>query len=428
MFANKDAASSSAAGQSGKDVSGEVQAEKSMDKLNVREFCERFCISNGVSVQLVDGEAVSTEKSTDNISPAYVHPNMVRVLMGCSILSMLFNLDLSLLEVLFVYSIKKGKNDIYNFVASLPSLQLVTSLPNSTKGAAKGHVLVKGLWAGKDRKGKLVEWVEKASFDRLNRLFEIAANERSCETLLSAHNLRSARKALLNEREERRQEGTLQKAPSDKRSVPSPLAGAPAGKNKKVPTKGKAIKPPTPTKGVVIKSLAPTNGIVISSPTPMKGIIISSPAPSGLPSVSSDSARITGLNKSGPSMPAAERMTLLAEEATQSTRRSCPARDLKSSISGRLQDRLLETIKVSYSSAQENHPEGSEMEMAEDNPIDQVLVPDEGSLEEIQPTVNDGGPEPGRSHTLMPRQGRVPLMMQLAPLLALLAMQSWERC
>ena len=120
---------------------------------------------------------LSTEKSTDNaiyftkeqfkaglrlplpslfkeflhitqISPAYVHPNMVRVLMGCSILSMLFNLDLSLLEVLFVYSIKKGKNDIYNFVASLPSLQLVTSLPNSTKGAAKGHVLVKGLWAG----------------------------------------------------------------------------------------------------------------------------------------------------------------------------------------------------------------------------------------------------------------------------------------
>ena len=82
------------------------------------------------------------------ILPAYIHPNMVRVLMGCSILSMLFNLDLSLLEVLFIYSIKKGKNDIYNFVASLPSLQLVTNLPDSTKGAARGHVLVKGVWAG----------------------------------------------------------------------------------------------------------------------------------------------------------------------------------------------------------------------------------------------------------------------------------------
>ena len=70
---------------------------------------------------------------------------MVRVLMGCSILSMLFNLDLSLLEVLFIYSIKKVKSDIFSFVASLPSLQLVTSLPDLTKGAARGHVLVKGL-------------------------------------------------------------------------------------------------------------------------------------------------------------------------------------------------------------------------------------------------------------------------------------------
>ena len=68
--------------------------------------------------------------------------------MGCSVLSVLFDLDLSLLEVLFIYSIKKRKNDIHSFVASLPSLQLVTSLPNSTKGAARGHMLVKGLWEG----------------------------------------------------------------------------------------------------------------------------------------------------------------------------------------------------------------------------------------------------------------------------------------
>ena len=50
MSAKKDAASSSTAGQSGKDASGEVHEEKSMDKLNVREFCDRFCIPNGVSV------------------------------------------------------------------------------------------------------------------------------------------------------------------------------------------------------------------------------------------------------------------------------------------------------------------------------------------------------------------------------------------
>ena len=47
------------------------------------------------------------------------------------------------------------------------------------------------LGASQDKRGKLVEWVEKVSFDRLNRLFEIAAAERSCETLLFAQNLRS---------------------------------------------------------------------------------------------------------------------------------------------------------------------------------------------------------------------------------------------
>ena len=64
--------------------------------------------------------------------------------MGCSVLDMLFSLDLSLLEVLFVYSIKKAKNDIFSLAASIPSLQLVTGLLDSTKGAARGHVLVKG--------------------------------------------------------------------------------------------------------------------------------------------------------------------------------------------------------------------------------------------------------------------------------------------
>ncbi|XP_034686756.1 uncharacterized protein LOC117915311 [Vitis riparia] len=157
--------------------SGDARAEKSVEKLDVKEFRDRFCVPNGVSVELFDGEGVLPEKPENNailftkeqfnaglrfpvpsllkeflhftqIPPVYVHPNMIRVLMGCSILSMLFNLDLSLLEVLFVYSIKKVKSNIFSFVASLPSLQLVTNLPDSNKKAAKGQVLVKGVWAG----------------------------------------------------------------------------------------------------------------------------------------------------------------------------------------------------------------------------------------------------------------------------------------
>ena len=43
--------------------------------------------------------------------------------------------------------------------------------------------------ASADERGRVVEWVEKASFDRLNKLFEITAAERHHETLLTARNL-----------------------------------------------------------------------------------------------------------------------------------------------------------------------------------------------------------------------------------------------
>ena len=43
--------------------------------------------------------------------------------------------------------------------------------------------------AGPERKGHIVDWVEKASFACLNKLFEIDAKERHYETLLTARNL-----------------------------------------------------------------------------------------------------------------------------------------------------------------------------------------------------------------------------------------------
>ena len=67
MSAKKEATSSSSSKQSGKVAFEDVYAEKSVDKLNMREFRERFCIPNGVSVELMDGEVVSTEKSTNDV-------------------------------------------------------------------------------------------------------------------------------------------------------------------------------------------------------------------------------------------------------------------------------------------------------------------------------------------------------------------------
>ena len=149
-------------------------SEKAIDKLNAKEFRERFRIPHDVLIDLVNEEAaMPTEKGGKNailftkeqfnaglrfplpalfkeflhftqIPPAFIHPNIVRVLMGCSIINMLYNLDLTLLEVFFVYSLKKAKTDIFSMSAHLPSLQLVTKLPDSTKG----HVVVRGAWAG----------------------------------------------------------------------------------------------------------------------------------------------------------------------------------------------------------------------------------------------------------------------------------------
>ena len=217
------------------------------------------------------------------------------------------------------------------------------------------------------------------------------------------------RKARLNNLEVKRKEGLLRKAPGGKRPASSPPAGAPAKKKKKVSNKGKEVKLPTPPKKFVIPPSTYVNEVTIREPEVPP-----------LPSISSGSERLTGLNHSGPSLSVVGRLALLAKEATSinqpdspypdadateascattlplsappteemgansqglppcelspltlvpvkgpTTRRSRPARDLKSGLIWRLQDRFLETIEVSCSSVQEDHPEGSETKMAE---------------------------------------------------------------
>ena len=138
--------------------------------------------------------------------------------------------------------------------------------------------------AGSDKRGRVVEWVEKASFARLNKLFEITAAKRHHETLLTARNLLAVvqepqayvinilprklpkkvvsrehyvlkdlpsykevhkvdaqkRQALLDDREGKRKEGTLRRAPGKKRFAPSLPVGATSKKKKKlVLNKGK---------------------------------------------------------------------------------------------------------------------------------------------------------------------------------------------
>ena len=54
--------------------------------------------------------------------------------MGCSVLDTLYQLDLSLLEVLFIYTIKMSLKECFSLLAHIPSLQFVIDLLDSSKG------------------------------------------------------------------------------------------------------------------------------------------------------------------------------------------------------------------------------------------------------------------------------------------------------
>lgn len=106
--------------------------------MSKQEFWAHFRIPDTVSILLENVEPLTSEKLSHNatyfskeqfnarlrfhlpflfeqflyftkIPLAFLPPNVVRVLIGCSILDMLYRLDLSLLEVFFVYTIKMSQ-------------------------------------------------------------------------------------------------------------------------------------------------------------------------------------------------------------------------------------------------------------------------------------------------------------------------------
>ena len=66
--------------------------------------------------------------------------------MGCSAMNSLYQLDISLVEICFVYTLKLGIGDLLSMSANSSRLQFVTGLLGFPKTEAKGDVLVKGPW------------------------------------------------------------------------------------------------------------------------------------------------------------------------------------------------------------------------------------------------------------------------------------------
>ena len=78
--------------------------------------------------------------------PALIYPNIIRILMGCSVLNLLYRLDISLVEISFVYTLKLETGGRLSMFAHNPKLQFITELSDSPKTEAKGVVLIRGPW------------------------------------------------------------------------------------------------------------------------------------------------------------------------------------------------------------------------------------------------------------------------------------------
>ena len=78
--------------------------------------------------------------------PALIHPNVFRILMGCSVLNDLYQLDISLVDICFIHTLKLGIGGRLSMLVHSLRLQFMIGLPDSPKTEAKGVVLIKGPW------------------------------------------------------------------------------------------------------------------------------------------------------------------------------------------------------------------------------------------------------------------------------------------
>ena len=66
--------------------------------------------------------------------------------MGCSMLNLLYQLDISLVEICFIYTLTLGVRGRLSMSAHSPQLQFVIGFSESPKTEAKEVVLIKGSW------------------------------------------------------------------------------------------------------------------------------------------------------------------------------------------------------------------------------------------------------------------------------------------
>ena len=78
--------------------------------------------------------------------PALIHPNVICILNRSCVLNHLYQLDLTLVELLIIYFQNVGSGGRMSMSVLSPRLQIVNGLPDLPKTEAKGALLVRGPW------------------------------------------------------------------------------------------------------------------------------------------------------------------------------------------------------------------------------------------------------------------------------------------
>ena len=119
-----------------------LQVVASMSVEEFRLFCR---VPDNISLELSDGPTFSTIRQANNAvyftreqfttrlrflvsslvkqflhftraPPALIHPSVFRILVGCSVLNFLYQLDISLVEICFIYTLKLGTGGRFPYV------------------------------------------------------------------------------------------------------------------------------------------------------------------------------------------------------------------------------------------------------------------------------------------------------------------------
>ena len=150
-------------------------ASSIISSLSIEELRSYCHIPNNIDFELPDGQTESTIDKEDGAvyftreqltarlrfpisslikqflhfsraPPALVHLNIIRILIGHSVLNLLYELDILLVEAFFIYTLKLVHGGRLSLSAQSPQLQVVTGLPDSPKTKVKGVILVRGPW------------------------------------------------------------------------------------------------------------------------------------------------------------------------------------------------------------------------------------------------------------------------------------------